>query len=219
MKGSKNMRVRICILFIFAFWVTSANSVKAQGSDATVKKPNTETKKATTSKPQNNASSKTNTAKQTPKSSSSSRRKSVAGTSSRRKSAARDDSTNDTTGEFVERIDTTENNVAFRPIYSSSGRWTGDWDNSRGGTGTSTINIVEDTNGIITGDEDGWTIENGRRSGNILTWEYRNQNTGCRDYTVRLELSADGSLINGTYRVADRCENLVYTGNYINYRK
>lgn len=211
-------------MFIFGFCLISTNSAKAQGNDATVKKPAAETKKATTSKPQSSASTKTITTKKPPKSNSSSRRKSVAGTSTKRKSsAAGDDSTNDKIdakdGELIERIDTTGNNLALRPIYSASGRWSGSWDNSRGGEGSSTINIIEDTNGVITGDEEGWTIENGRRSGNILTWEYRNQNNGCRDYTVRLELSADGSLINGSYRVTDRCENLVYTGNYFNYRK
>jgi len=217
-------RIFICILFIFVFWLNSANSAKAQGSDATVKKPATEPKKAATSKTRSSRPlPKTTTAKQTPKSNSSSRRKSVTETPNRRKSDDRNDVTREKIGaklsELIESIDESGNNAALGATNSASGRWSGSWDNSQGSTGSSTINIFEEANGVITGDEDGWAIENGRRSGNILIWEYRNQNNGCRDYKIRLEISADGSLINGEYRVTDRCENLTYTGRYINYRK
>jgi hypothetical protein len=74
-KGSKNMRSRICIciLFIFLCWLTSANLTKAQGEKATVgsapivKKPVTPPKKALPIKPQSSSpASKTNTAKKMP---------------------------------------------------------------------------------------------------------------------------------------------------------
>ena len=101
---------------------------------------------------------------------------------------------------------------------SLSGRWFGSWTNSKDESGTSTINISEEA-GTITGDEDGWVIENGRRSGDIVTWIYRNQSNGCRDYNVRWEISADGRTANGTYTVTDRCDGKTYTGKYINYHR
>ena len=101
---------------------------------------------------------------------------------------------------------------------SVAGRWSGSWTNSKGEAGESTININEQT-GRITGDEDGWVIENARRSGNVLTWEYRNQNNGCRNYAVRWEISPDGRSATGSYTVKDRCEGQTYTGTYSNYRR
>lgn len=105
---------------------------------------------------------------------------------------------------------TTNNNI--------SGRWTGSWNNSRGESGESTININEGRNAAITGQEAGVNIENGRRSGNVLTWEYRNLNNGCDDYKVRLEISADGRTANGTFNVTDRCGGRNFNGRYVNYQ-
>lgn len=105
------------------------------------------------------------------------------------------------------------------PIRSVVGRWSGSWENTQGGKDTSTIRIVEETNGLIKGDEDGWVIENGSRKGNVLTWEYNRINNGCRDYQVRLKISEDGKVANGTYEVTDRCENKNYSGSYIDYKK
>ena len=102
---------------------------------------------------------------------------------------------------------------------SVTGRWSGSWENTKGEKGTSTINIVEETSGLIKGDEDGWAIVNGRRSGNTLSWEYRGQNSGCRDYQVRLEIDADGRRADGTYEVSDRCKNATYRGRYNSYKK
>ena len=101
---------------------------------------------------------------------------------------------------------------------SLSGRWSGSWKNSRGGSGETSVNINEQDTGTITG-ENGWVIENGQRSRNVLTWEYRNQDNGCRDYSVRWEVSPDGQTANGTYKVTDRCEKQTYTGTYLNYRR
>jgi len=97
---------------------------------------------------------------------------------------------------------------------SVTGRWLGAWTNSRKEAGNSTININESADGRITGDESGWTIENGRRSGRMLTWEYHGKNNGCSDYKVEFEISADGSMANGTYKAYDHCKNQTYTGTY-----
>lgn len=219
---------RICILFIFVFLLTSAQLTKAQGGNATVtpptvKKPATEPKKPAAVKPRSNTLSKTNSAKQTPKSNNSSRRKSSTQVSNRRKSVDRNDTENDKTGvqviDFEKFFRENGKNVAFPSTNSVSGWWSGSWSNSKGEKGETTINIIEGANGVITGDEDGWTIENGRRAENVLTWEYRNQNGGCRDYKVRIEISIDGIAANGEFEVSDRCENLIYKGKYINYRK
>ena len=104
---------------------------------------------------------------------------------------------------------------------SVAGTWKGTWINSKGETGTSTLRLVEGANGTITGDEDNYlfTIENGHRTGNVLTWQYLNQVHGCRDYDVRFEISPDGTSGNGSYVVTDRCEKKIYKGTYKNYRR
>lgn len=100
-----------------------------------------------------------------------------------------------------------------------TGKWMGSWRNTKSETGTSTINITEGPGGVIRGDEDGWQIENGKRAGDTLTWEYKNQNNGCRNYKIEMKISADGKTMNGTYYVVDSCTKLTYTGTYENFRK
>ena len=100
-----------------------------------------------------------------------------------------------------------------------SGSWSGSWTNTKGEAGQSVVNLSEPVPGTITGDEDGWVIKNGHRSGNLLTWEYLNQNNGCADYAVRFEISADGRTANGSYKVTDRCEKQIYSGKYSNYHR
>jgi len=101
---------------------------------------------------------------------------------------------------------------------SVTGRWSGYWTNSKGGSGQNSLVLKED-NGVITGaEDDGTNIMNGRRSGNSMSWEYRNV-ANCRDYQVRAELSADGKFLNGTYQVNDRCAKNTYSGNYLNYHR
>ncbi len=102
---------------------------------------------------------------------------------------------------------------------SATGSWSGSWVNTRGATGNSTIRIIEEAGGVIKGDENGWIIQNGRRFGNVLSWEYRNQENGCRDYKVRLEISLDGQSASGDYQVTDRCEKQTYGGTYSNYTR
>jgi hypothetical protein len=102
---------------------------------------------------------------------------------------------------------------------SVNGRWQGDWTNSKGESGRSTVTLVERPLGTITGFENGLPIEAGRRSGNILSWQSHNQAKGCADYVVQWQVSADGKTANGTYRVDDHCANKTYTGKYINYHR
>ena len=105
------------------------------------------------------------------------------------------------------------------PGVSVSGRWSGPWTNDKGESGNSTVNITELAHGEIIGDEDGWAIEDGYRSGNVLTWVYRNKRNGCRGYAVRWEISPDGREANGTYRVIDGCEKKDYNGKYLHYHR
>jgi uncharacterized caspase-like protein len=102
---------------------------------------------------------------------------------------------------------------------SISGKWSGAWQNSKGEKGRSTIRLMEEPNGIVKGEEDGWQIVNGIRRGNVLTWEYQQIEKGCRDYRVRFELTEAGDLANGTYQVVDKCKNENYLGSYDNYRR
>ena len=101
---------------------------------------------------------------------------------------------------------------------SIAGKWSGSWQNSKGEKGTSTIHITDEANGVIKGDEGGWTIMNGQRIGNVLTWEYRDIEN-CRNYRVRFLISETGNLANGTYEAQDNCKKESYRGSYINYKK
>ncbi len=124
------------------------------------------------------------------------------------------------TGDFYfRRSNETANVPGPRIAPSATGRWSGSWVNTRGATGDSTIRIVEEAGGVIKGDENGWILQNGRRVGNVLSWEYRNQENGCRDYKVRLEISPDGQTASGDYQVTDRCEKQTYAGTYSNYTR
>jgi hypothetical protein len=117
----------------------------------------------------------------------------------------------------------THTNIANTQIPSTpgsvTGQWSGAWENTKGEQGTSTIKIIEEASSVIQGDEDGWMIENGSRTGNVLTWEYTNRNNGCRDYQLRMEIAGNGNIANGTYEVRDRCEKTSYRGAYIEYQK
>lgn len=122
---------------------------------------------------------------------------------------------NQAIAESVRRDDV--DSIAKKPPISGS--WNGAWTNSRGESGNTTVYISEADGERFAGDEGGWLIENGRRSGNVLTWEYRGQNNGCRDYKVRWEISSDGRTANGTYEVFDHCQKQTYFGKYLNYSR
>jgi len=107
-----------------------------------------------------------------------------------------------------------------------SGTWSGDWRNSKQESGKSTLVIIEEANGLIKGEErdetTSYSIVNGQRTGNVLTWEYRNVAGACRNYKVRIEVASDvrtGELtVSGSYAVEDRCQEN-YAGEYLNYKK
>ena len=108
------------------------------------------------------------------------------------------------------------------PPRGVTGTWSGLWHNAKGDSGTTTMDLTEEGGGLITGyepfEEQTKKIENGHRTGDLLTWEYRNVG-GCRDYQVELKISADGNTMNGTYVVTDRCTNTTYRGWYENYKR
>lgn len=84
------------------------------------------------------------------------------------------------------------------------------------------MTIAEGADGVINGSEKGgndeYEIENGRRVGNVLAWEYKASN--CVTYQVRMEIQDDGRTMNGVDRTKDRCEKPPeYYGKYVNYRK
>jgi hypothetical protein len=95
-----------------------------------------------------------------------------------------------------------------KPVVA--GAWSGAWYNSRGNHGTLTITLTEEPGGIITGDAGPGIIENGHRTGNVVTYTFRRSN---RDYQVTLTLSAHGTAMNGGYKVT-RGQQLVYSGTY-----
>jgi hypothetical protein len=88
--------------------------------------------------------------------------------------------------------------------FALSGQWSGVYSDGKAIVATSTLKIVEGANGLITGNEGGMKIENGRRIGDLMTWEYLNQYNGCIDYAVVLVISNSGTL-NGTYSQKNRC--------------
>jgi Caspase domain len=101
---------------------------------------------------------------------------------------------------------------------SVDGKWSGQWQNTKGEKGRSTVRIIEESNGVIKGEEDGWAIVNGARAGNVLTWEYRAIDK-CRDYRIRFQISDSGDLANGTYEARDNCKQESYQGSYHDYKK
>lgn len=103
---------------------------------------------------------------------------------------------------------------------SVSGQWVGTWTNSLGNTGSSTITIVEMPDGTITGGEgDDWVMMNGRREGNVLTWNYVGIQNGCLDYSCQFEFDETGTQGQGSYSVTDSCKDTEFTGTYDSYQK
>ena len=81
--------------------------------------------------------------------------------------------------------------------------YTGTFRNSRGEQGPTSM-VIEEQNGKVVGDVDGDKFS-GSRSGNVITFEYRNLGNGCRDYQYRVELGDNGKTANMTYTAQDRC--------------
>lgn len=105
-------------------------------------------------------------------------------------------------------------------LVSVSGEWAGTWSNSLGNTGSSTITIVEMPDGSITGGEGGeFVMSNGRREGNVLTWQYIGAQDACLDYECRFVIDSSGTQGQGSYTVTDSCQDRTFTGTYIAYEK
>jgi len=82
-----------------------------------------------------------------------------------------------------------------------TGNWQGTWRNSRGESGPWPINIVE-TNGVITGTDDGMKILDGKRVGDTMTWRME-LDGGKRRWTVTVTISPDGQTMHVTYNGND----------------
>lgn len=103
------------------------------------------------------------------------------------------------------------------PLASITGKWKGKFTNSKGGGGETTITIKENSDGTFTGDEGtSFPILNGRRNGNILTWEYKYQSL---EYKNRMEINDAGTIGHGTYSAHDTSDGENFTGTYVEYRK
>lgn len=96
-----------------------------------------------------------------------------------------------------------------------TGAWHGQWDNSRGESGGVKITLTEGSGGVITGDAGPGRIENGRHIGNAVTYTFHRWG---RDYQVTLNMSADGTTMNGGYKVTQGSK-LIYTGKYYNFKR
>jgi hypothetical protein len=113
-----------------------------------------------------------------------------------------------------------ESEVKEKPIIEKPldlrGIWAGPMENSRGGKATTNLNITKAVDGgEVTGLwHAGWKLENGRRAGNILTWEHTKIANGCRDYRIRMEIADDEKNASLIYWVKDRCRKPgTYTGS------
>ena len=81
-----------------------------------------------------------------------------------------------------------------------SGSWSGTYKNTRGESGTETLDIKEESNGVLKGLWGGAQIVNGRRNGDAVTWEARVE---ARDYKVSGTISSDGKRMTLKYSVID----------------
>lgn len=95
------------------------------------------------------------------------------------------------------------------------GEWTGNYRNSKGERGTGTIIFRQETDGRITGIEDGVNMGYISVQGNVLTWRYRHND--CREYEGRFVIAADGKTATGSYGAIGCNEN--FSGEYTLYRK
>jgi hypothetical protein len=96
-----------------------------------------------------------------------------------------------------------------------AGTWNGHWTNSRGESGGVTITLAEGPSGVITGNPGMSKIDNGHRTGNVVTYTFHRWG---RDYAVTLNLSSDGTTMSGEYKVTQGA-TLIYTGKYDNFKR
>ena len=101
---------------------------------------------------------------------------------------------------------------------SFSGTWSGNWTNSRGESGRSTITINDNGDGTISGGEGGdFVMANGRRTGNVLNWDYVGVGDACIDYKCVFIIDPSTMTGRGTFTVTDSCQDTTITGTYVEY--
>jgi hypothetical protein len=78
-----------------------------------------------------------------------------------------------------------------------------------------TITLTEEVGGVIIGDAGPGIIENGHRTGNVVTYTFHRSNL---DYHVTLTVSGDDTTISGGYTVTKQ-GTVLYSGNYENLKR
>jgi hypothetical protein len=122
--------------------------------------------------------------------------------------------------ETPEIRETPESSPTPSELASVSGIWKGNWTNSKGESGTTTITIEEAEDGTITGNEgEAYVMVGGRRSGNTLTWSFIGGTDSCYDYACTFEVDSTATHGHGTYEVTDTCNDTTFSGTYVDYRK
>ncbi|MCX6551924.1 MAG: hypothetical protein NTY02_13170 [Acidobacteria bacterium] len=99
------------------------------------------------------------------------------------------------------------------------GTWSGTWTNNRKNldgkyqSGSGSISLSVDANGVVTGSWDGVTIENGRRTGNTMTWTSKTSD-GWRRWDVTVQIQDDENTLVVSYTGHDRETMYKDGGNY-----
>lgn len=101
---------------------------------------------------------------------------------------------------------------------SFSGTWSGNWIDSRGQSGRSTITINDNGDGTISGGEgNDFVMANGRRNGNVLNWDYVGAGDTCLDYKCVFIVDPASMTGRGTFTVTDSCQDTTFSGTYVSY--
>jgi hypothetical protein len=101
---------------------------------------------------------------------------------------------------------------------SFTGTWSGNWTNSKGESGRSTISVTENGDGTISGGEgNDFVMANGRRTGDVLTWDYVGAGDTCFDYKCVFIVDPSTMTGRGTFTVTDSCQDTTFTGTYVEY--
>jgi len=86
------------------------------------------------------------------------------------------------------------------------GIWEGPMTNSKGSKASkSVLKLHTSPDGRVLGSwHAGWRVKNVHQEGNVLTWQHKKLNNGCKDYQNKLEISSinKATLL---YQVHDRC--------------
>lgn len=91
------------------------------------------------------------------------------------------------------------------------GDWRGSWQNSLGQHGDSSWEVESEYGGDVRGLWDGIQFQ-GRRSGNIVTFDIAGGPHSCVDYAVKAKISPPGNAANFGYQAQNHCSGKKYTG-------